>query len=82
MYLPFLNGEAFKHAVLVHNNGQVTKVATPNVDWENIHFIDMGNDTVIGIREGQSAVYKMTKTAVTAFSNQVRLEDYPGEARV
>ena len=81
-YLPFLKGEALKHAVLVHNNGRVTKVATPGVDWEKIHYIDMGNDTMLGVMEGQSAVYKMTKTAVTNFSEVKRMKEHPGNERV
>ena len=61
VYLPFYQGGALKHAVLEYNNGLVNQVDTPHIDWEDMHFIQMGRDTLFGVKDGSTDTFKVIK---------------------
>ena len=59
------------------------KLSTPNIDWQNIHYINMGKGTLLGTTNNSNETWKLTvkNTNLTAIEFTKERFDYPGSSR-
>ena len=85
VYLPYYYSSKLSYFILEYNfrTKKVTIFNTPEVDWRNIHYINMGKGVLFGVRDSSNETWKCTFKKINFTEIEFTKErfDYPGSAK-